>query len=130
MMDISGNQLKTLTLEGAKPAKVVVETEEVRVDKTVAPDESVDVIQESKNEIQNQAENLHVAVSQINDYVQNLQRNLQFSVDEVTGKDVVTIIDSETEQVIRQIPSEEILEVARHLTVNSEEGVQLFSTKV
>jgi len=129
-MDISGNQLKTLTLEGVKPAKAVVETEEVHVDKTVAPDESVVVIQENQDEGQNQAEKLHVAVSQINDYVQNLQRNLQFSVDEVTGKDVVTIIDSETEQVIRQIPSEEILEVARHLEINSEDGVQLFSTKV
>jgi flagellar protein FlaG len=119
-MEISDNQLKTHTLEAVKPAKVAVEAE---VEK-VQPDESEASTQE------NQAGNLHVAVSQINDHVQNLQRNLQFSVDDVTGRDVVTIIDSETEQVIRQIPSEEILEVARHLATNSEYVVQLFSTKV
>jgi flagellar protein FlaG len=121
-MDISGNQLKTLTLEAVKPAKVVVEAE-VEVEK-VQPDESGTSTQE------NQAGNLHVAVSQINDHVQSLQRNLLFTVDDVTGKDVVTVVDTETEQVIRQIPSEEVLEVARRITVSSEDAVQLFSTKV
>jgi uncharacterized FlaG/YvyC family protein len=133
-MDISGNQTKTITLEGVKPTEVtVVKTEAVRVDTTLTPDSGVAVGQENgqnKDETQNQAENLHVAVSQINDHVQNLQRNLQFTVDDITGKNIVTVVDSETDKVIRQIPSEEVLEVARRITMNSEEAVQLFSTKV
>jgi len=133
-MEISGNQTKTITLEGVKPTEAaVVETEKVRVDTTLTPDGGAAVVQgdsQNKDSAQNQAEKLHVAVSQINDHVQNIQRNLQFTVDDITGKDVVTVVDSETEQVIRQIPSEEVLEVARRITVNSEEAVQLFSTKV
>jgi len=133
-MEISGNQQsKTSTLESVTPTKVVVKTEEARVEKTSTPDSGVAVVEQNsqnKQETQNQAENLHVAVSQINDHVQSLQRNLQFTVDDITGKDIVTVVDTETEQVIRQIPSEEVLEVARRITVSSEDAVQLFSTKV
>jgi flagellar protein FlaG len=133
-MEISGNQQsKISTLEGVTPTKVVVKTAEVRVEKTSSPDSGAAVVQQNsqnKDETQNQAGNLHVAVSQINDHVQSLQRNLQFTVDDITGKDIVTVVDTDTEQVIRQIPSEEVLEVARRITVSSEDAVQLFSTKV
>jgi len=133
-MDISGNQQsKITTLESVTPTKAAVKTAEVRVEKTSSPDSGVAAAQQDsqkKDETQNQAGNLHVAVSQINDHVQSLQRNLQFTVDDITGKDIVTVVDTETEQVIRQIPSEEVLEVARRITVSSEDAVQLFSTKV
>ncbi len=78
-----------------------------------------------------QAENLHVAVSQMNDHVQNLQRNLLFTVDEATGENVVTVVDSQSEEVIRQIPSEEALSLARRLAEyreDEEARLQLFST--
>ncbi|HEX5127273.1 MAG TPA: flagellar protein FlaG [Rhodocyclaceae bacterium] len=38
-----------------------------------------------------------------------LARNLQFSIDDATGRTVVKIVDAKTKEVIRQIPSEEIL---------------------
>jgi flagellar protein FlaG len=130
-MEITSNQIKPMTLEGVMPTKVsVVEVEKsdsskIELNAAVATKEV-----EKEKGSQNQAGNLQVAVSQINDYVQNLQRNLQFTVDEVTGKDVVTIIDSESKEVIRQLPSEEALELARRLAANKEEGVQLISTQV
>lgn len=60
-------------------------------------------------------EQVESAVSKISDFVQNFQRDLQFSVDETSGRTVVKVIDSETEQVIRQIPSEETLRIAEQL---------------
>ena len=57
---------------------------------------------------------LEEAVSNISDYVQNLERSLSFSVDEISGKTVITVSDPENDEVIRQIPSEELLQVARH----------------
>jgi flagellar protein FlaG len=36
-------------------------------------------------------------------------------VDKDTGKTVIKIVDSQTNQVIRQIPSEELLAIARNL---------------
>ncbi|WP_289283794.1 MULTISPECIES: flagellar protein FlaG [unclassified Methylophaga] len=59
------------------------------------------------------ADDLRDKVAQLNDYMQNMNRNLQFSVDDTSGDTVIKVIDSETEEVVRQIPSEEILE-ARH----------------
>jgi flagellar protein FlaG len=47
--------------------------------------------------------------------MQNLQRELQFSVDDQTGRTVIKVLDSETDTVIRQIPPEEILDLARKL---------------
>jgi flagellar protein FlaG len=55
------------------------------------------------------------AVSDINEYVQNVQRDLRFSIDEDSGHTVITVLDSETEEVIRQIPAEEVLAIARNL---------------
>lgn len=58
---------------------------------------------------------LEKTVSELNDYVQNMKRSLQFSVDEDTGRTVIKVIDPESKEVIRQIPREEILAIARML---------------
>lgn len=41
--------------------------------------------------------------------------SLKFAVDDATGTVVVKVVDTETEQVIRQIPSEEMLAIARNM---------------
>lgn len=61
------------------------------------------------------SEALSSAVAQINDHVQNVQRNLLFTVDELSGREVVTIRDAGSDEVIKQIPSEEALELAHRL---------------
>ena len=55
------------------------------------------------------------AISALNDHVQNLQRTLKFSVDETSGRMVITVLDKETQEVIRQIPPEETLVIAKRL---------------
>ena len=44
-----------------------------------------------------------------------LARGLQFSVDVTTGKTIVKLVDKETNEVIRQMPSREMLAIARAL---------------
>lgn len=60
-------------------------------------------------------ETVRQSADQINRFVSQFDRNLQFTVDEETGTNVVKVIDMETEEVIRQIPSEELLAIARAL---------------
>ena len=55
---------------------------------------------------------LHAAVQDIAKNVRNVQRSLQFSVDQNSGRTVITVVDKTTEEVIRQIPPEEILAIA------------------
>ena len=42
-------------------------------------------------------------------------RAKSFAIDNQLKRSVITVVDSETESLVRQIPSEEILEVARLL---------------
>ena len=66
---------------------------------------------------------LKEAVSKLNDYVQNIRRNLSFSVEESTGLTVVKVYDAETDELIRQIPSEDTLRLAESI---QEQGTNLF----
>jgi flagellar protein FlaG len=59
--------------------------------------------------------NLQSTVQDLNEMIQNVRRNLQFSIDDDSGRTVVKVIDAETNEVVRQIPSDEVLAMARHL---------------
>jgi len=67
------------------------------------------------------------AVTAINSAFQNVQRDLLFSVDDGSGKSIIRVIDQETNEVIRQIPADELLKIARRL--EEVQGV-LFNQKV
>jgi flagellar protein FlaG len=64
-------------------------------------------------EAQPDAKQLREAVSKLNDYVQSIRRNLSFSIEESTGSTVIKVYDAETDELIRQIPSEETLHLAK-----------------
>ncbi|MBL4584364.1 MAG: flagellar protein FlaG [Pseudomonadales bacterium] len=55
------------------------------------------------------------AVEDLNKVAVSLHRDLNFKVDEDTGQSIITVIDTATQEVIRQIPSEEIVELAKKL---------------
>lgn len=56
------------------------------------------------------------AAQMIGKAIQTFSRNLEFSVDEAAvGKTVVKVVDRETGDMIRQIPAEEALAIARAL---------------
>ncbi|MFT4561019.1 MAG: flagellar protein FlaG [Gammaproteobacteria bacterium] len=55
---------------------------------------------------------LEELVLNLNDQIQATNRELRFSVDKKYGRPIVTVIDKETEKVIRQIPAEVALQVA------------------
>jgi flagellar protein FlaG len=58
---------------------------------------------------------MKTAVEQMKDFAQVMSRQLQFSVDDDSGKTVVRVLDKDSGDVIRQIPSEEVLSLARHM---------------
>jgi len=81
------------------------------------PSEQVQGTQATENEkpiIQNEQE-VQQAVEDINDHFQSMGRDLSFSVDKDSGRTIITVIDSETQEVVRQIPPEEVLNLALHL---------------
>lgn len=72
-------------------------------------------------------QDLEKAVSRLNDYVQSTQRDLKFSMDDETGQTVVKVVDRYTSEVIRQLPDQVVLDLAKKL--NHEEPLKLFSAQ-
>ena len=60
-------------------------------------------------------EEVEKAVQELNDFLKPLNNTLTFNIDEDTGASVVKVIDSATDEVIRQVPSEEVLSIAKAL---------------
>ncbi len=61
------------------------------------------------------SEDVMEAVHKMQDYMQVIDRDLHFSIDEESGITIVKVIDPETKEVVRQIPSEEVMRVVRSL---------------
>ena len=64
---------------------------------------------------QPERDELEQSVRELNGLVQKLHRELRFSVDDNSGEVVVSIVDRETNEVVRQIPSEEVLQLRQRL---------------
>ena len=107
----------------AKPVTPVAEkaTEKPRTDATAAT--AVEV--ESKGNDTEQGR-VKAAVQEIEKFVQSVKRNLEFSIDEASGKVVVKVIASDSGEVVRQIPNEEVLKLANSL---NDASSLLFSAK-
>lgn len=55
------------------------------------------------------------AVQSANAYVQSVSTSIQFSLDQDSGRTVVKMIDTATDEVLRQFPSEEMLAISRSI---------------
>jgi flagellar protein FlaG len=84
--------------------------------------------QDASEQAERTREAVEDAVTRLNDYVQSVQRDLQFQLDESSGKTVVTVLDSRTNEVVRQIPDDVALRLAREL--QQDEPLSLFNAKV
>ncbi|GAB4057591.1 flagellar protein FlaG [Uliginosibacterium sediminicola] len=60
-------------------------------------------------------EQIDQAMGEVRKVLAPVARNLQFSIDDETGRTVVKVMDSSTNEVIRQIPSEELLAMTRSM---------------
>ena len=80
--------------------------------------------QESKTQME---ESLTKKVDKMNEYVQSIQRDLKFSVDDDSGEVVVKVFNTSTDELVRQFPSEEALALAEHMkeSVDSKSGLLL-----
>ncbi|MDQ7049995.1 MAG: flagellar protein FlaG [Enterobacterales bacterium] len=54
-------------------------------------------------------------IKELQQFNQKIDRSLQFKVDEELGVTIVRVIDKETEELIRQFPPEELINLSRRL---------------
>ena len=70
---------------------------------------------EAAQQAERNADKVAEAVDRINDFVQVVQRDLEFSVHDDTGRTVVRVFDSGSEELVRQFPADEILAIAERI---------------
>lgn len=70
---------------------------------------------DDQNETSQSALSVEDAIKRLSDFVSSSQSSLSFSVDDVSGRQVVTIVDTQSNEVIRQFPSKEAIAIARAL---------------
>jgi len=98
------------------------------VSQTKAENIAEDIKSEEKAEATETAENqqeldIEAAVTDINEYTQNLQRSLKFSVSEENGRTIIQVYNTETKELIRQIPHEELATISEALQQGIREGI-------
>ena len=81
--------------------------------KAAAPVETANAIQQPPP-VQNLEQVAH-AIEEINKTMQAMSQDLEFSVDHDTNQTIVKVIDQKTKEVIRQMPTQEALEIAKAL---------------
>jgi flagellar protein FlaG len=83
--------------------------------KAELPDAGGQAAVQKEKETTQEAEPIEDVVSDLNDLVRNLQRELRFSVDTKSGDTIIMVVDRTTDEVVRQIPSEEIVALRQRL---------------
>lgn len=69
----------------------------------------------AQQQAQPNADQVKKAVENLKQVTQSTSQNLQFSVDRDTNQTVIRVVDGTTNEVIRQIPSEEVLQLAQSI---------------
>ncbi len=61
-------------------------------------------------------EQLDVVAQKLQDFVGEMNKGLEFSVDKDSGRDVIKVIDKNSGDLIKQYPSEEVLDLVAKLS--------------
>ena len=59
---------------------------------------------------------LEEVAQKLQEFMGSINTSLQFSVDEEAGRDVIKVVDKESGDLVRQFPSEEVLDVIKSLS--------------
>jgi flagellar protein FlaG len=106
---------------GAQPAqprneaisRAIAEAQAGRAQSAAQPSEAPAKNVKATQEASRQA--LEDATEKVRRFLEPRSSSLNFSIDEESGIRVVKVIDNQTKELIRQIPSEEMLAIARAL---------------
>ncbi len=113
---ISGvGQNLPVSVQSVPPPKVDGQTTSRQVDQAkMTSSQQVELAKVTSSQQVDQAL-LDRAVDDLNAFVQDVRRELRFSVDDDSGRTVIKVIDSESQEVVRQIPPEEVVAMTQRL---------------
>lgn len=93
-----------------------VQAQQGQTQQVTATEQSRERVQASIQESEQvSSQDLEAAIERLNELMKDGQRSLNFTVDQDLDEVVIKVTDTETEELIRQIPNEEALKFAKNL---------------
>ena len=109
-----------------EPVQIMVQDLSVKLDKTSGSQQDISLVAKSVAETNikpsylNEStkpikEVVEKAAQELQKFVESTGRTLSFSVDHNTGYQIVRVVDESTGELIRQLPSKELLRLAQNM---------------
>ena len=119
---VSVAQTGSLQTSGLQNSNETKRQDVAAVKGTTLPPETTQAKEQSKEVT---AEKAREVVEQLNKHAQAVNRDLLFSVDDDSGKTVIKVVNADTAELVRQIPSEEVLRLSETIreSIESSTGV-------
>jgi flagellar protein FlaG len=114
----NGTQIASSNVQPTSSVNIINKTANTEPSEAMTQSQAIVVEAEQKLETKKKEE-LHKAVKELNEYVKSMDRGLSFRLDEESGRQVITVIEVTSGDIIRQIPDEKMLEVARELAASA-----------
>lgn len=108
---VQDDDKKTSLKNGEKSNEVLSSNKVAETDNT-ALKKAQDV--EAKK-IEQEVEKLEEAYAEISEFMSLYNRNVNFSTDEQSEKTVIKVFDSDSQELIKQFPSEDLIELAQKI---------------
>jgi flagellar protein FlaG len=112
--------LANLTPEFRKPSESIEVAGNTKDNKLIESDKNSAVVvseqAEQVSEEQLTPQQLEKVAQQLQDFVGEMNRGLEFSVDKDSGRDVIKVIDKSSGDLVKQYPSEEVLTLVAKLS--------------
>lgn len=97
--------------EGVAVAKPVTTSTET----TAKPEMTLKNPREQLHHLDEMRRSLSEAISQVNEQLRRQDQNLNFSIDKASGRTVITVKNTQSGEIVRQIPDEAVLRVGHNL---------------
>jgi flagellar protein FlaG len=97
--------------------KNISATKPIQIDQyDVSSHSSTDVQMVSQSERGLSTDEIEQIVSELNNFIQIFNTKIAFEIDKETRKTVLKIIDAQSNEIIRQIPPEELLAISKRIS--------------
>lgn len=119
-IDLSSTNVPPEIVKKTEPesnAPLVKDINGIQEQKNIAKREAIEKASEQPSTQQPLTpEQLEKVAQQLQDFVGDMNRGLEFSVDKDSGRDVIKVIDKSSGDLVKQFPSEEVLSLVAKLS--------------
>lgn len=102
-------------IDGQPPAIARAAAQDMRAPPAVAPRAAADAGANAQRADSAAPHEVESALKTLNDFTAMVAQDISFTMDEESGKTIVKVVDTATQEVLRQFPSAEALSIARSI---------------